>query len=179
MLAVVNRGFRDTPRRRVTHLPARRGNRLIGNAAPDGAGHPCRSHWIPLTANHSRERLISAEPANNPATRSISGAEAVCAPLCSADASRDSEGDRSSAPWPICAYFALNRLSPACHRYAHRSFAMPTGTRQGSPCQRSRQRCRADLPGTRPGTPLPPLPAAIPGPPGWPDWVGWLLSDFS
>jgi hypothetical protein len=42
--------------------------------------------------------------------------------------------------------------------------AMLTGTRQGSPCHRSRQRCRADLPGTRPGPPLPPLPAVICGP---------------
>jgi hypothetical protein len=49
----------------------------------------------------------------------------------------------SRAPW--CAYLPVNRHSPPRNRSAHRYSAMMTGTRQGSRCHRSGQRCPRGL----------------------------------
>jgi hypothetical protein len=63
------------------------------------ASHPCsNSHPIPLIANHSTVRLISAEPANNAATKNISGPAPLCASACSAGDSCGAERTLSWAP---------------------------------------------------------------------------------
>jgi hypothetical protein len=59
------------------------------------------------------------------------------------------KGTVSWVPPSLRTCVALNRR--ACHRCARRSVEVITGTRHGSPSHRSRQRCRADLPDTRPG----------------------------
>jgi hypothetical protein len=96
-------------------------------------------------ANHSRVRLIKADPASSAATRNISGPAPLWSPTCSASAWRGIEATPSPALRSASTCFAANWPSPACHRFARSLAGGPAPGR--SPCRRSRQRCRPALPG--------------------------------
>ena len=102
---------------RAAALSAKEWESAMGTAEPGDAAHgplhPPRSHRIVLTANQSRVRLISAEPANNPATRNIIRADPPDVRVCAAGAGSRAEEASSSAPLSTCACFAPKPASPS------------------------------------------------------------------
>jgi hypothetical protein len=123
---------------------------------------PCSSHSIRPIANHSRVRLISAESANNPATMEHQHARPALRHLCATNTS--CRNDRTHwralahlcipAPWSIWCTPRCQSTPSGVPRFRapilrdddrhETGFALPIGLAS---------KCRARLPGTRPGRP--------------------------